>query len=168
MKKNIIHELIMCTNVFVRKDGKYLLLKRAENKKWAPGKVHAIGGKIDPNENPLEGAKRELWEESGIRANNYKLEVVFLEIAPYADDPNNWLVFYFTADYESGEPKGSEEGDLLWLSPDEIYGSDLISSMKPVIKNILNPKDGTIFGTLTYDGKNNVIIGKSRIKICPA
>jgi hypothetical protein len=38
--------------------------------------------------------------------------------------------------------------------------------MKPVIKNILNPKDGTIFGTLIYDDNNNVILEKSRIDIC--
>lgn len=42
-----IHKLVICANIFVRKDGKYLLLKRSPKKKFAPGVVHPFGGKLD-------------------------------------------------------------------------------------------------------------------------
>ena len=77
-----IHNLIMCTNVFVRKDGKYLLLKRSPHKKYAPNVVHPIGGKVDPDENPYTGAEREVLEETGIKIKNMKLECCILELQP--------------------------------------------------------------------------------------
>ncbi|MDP3769879.1 MAG: NUDIX hydrolase, partial [bacterium] len=62
-----VHNLVVCANIFVRKDGKYLLLKRSPEKKYAPSVIHPIGGKVDPNENPYTGAQRELFEEAGIK-----------------------------------------------------------------------------------------------------
>ncbi len=59
------HNIVMCANMFVHNDGKILVLKRSENKKIAPGYFHPAGGKVDPNEEPLQAAKRELLEEAG-------------------------------------------------------------------------------------------------------
>ena len=55
-----IHNLVICANIFVRKDGKYLLLKRSPLKKYAPNVIHPIGGKVDQGENPYTSAQREL------------------------------------------------------------------------------------------------------------
>lgn len=87
-----IHSLVMCANVFVRKDGKYLLLKRSPMKKFAPNVVHPIGGKIDPDENPLLGAERELFEEAGVHVKNVRLEAVILELMPTGETPGFKLV----------------------------------------------------------------------------
>ena len=43
-----IHEMVICANMFVRKGGKYLLLKRSSHKLFMPDYVHPIGGKVDP------------------------------------------------------------------------------------------------------------------------
>ena len=39
---------------------KYLLMKRSSNKKYAPNKIHPFVGKIEKNENPYDGAVREI------------------------------------------------------------------------------------------------------------
>lgn len=44
------------------KDGKLLMGKRRDNGKWTNP-----GGHLDPGEDPLDGAVRELYEESGIK-----------------------------------------------------------------------------------------------------
>lgn len=73
--------LVVVSNVFIRKDGKYLLIKRSNNKKYAPGKIHPFGGKIGDNENPYDGAVREVKEETGVDIKNLKLEALILELA---------------------------------------------------------------------------------------
>ncbi|KAF6744832.1 nudix-type domain-containing protein 1 isoform p22 [Ephemerocybe angulata] len=54
------------TNAFVVQDNKILLGMKKRG--WGQGKYNGFGGKVDPGETPLEAAKRELEEESGIQA----------------------------------------------------------------------------------------------------
>ena len=161
-----IHELVICSNIFVRKDGKYLLLKRSDKKKFAPGVVHPFGGKLDNNENAFIGAQRELFEEAGINVENMRLEAVLLEITPVREMYNNWLIFHFSADYKSGEIIKTKEGEAIVLSEDEILKQNLFPSVRQVIKNILNPNDGTIFATFKFDENGNIIEKENNINIC--
>ena len=148
-----VHRFVVCANVFVRKDGKYLLLRRASAKKIAPNIVHPIGGKVDPGENPYTAAKREVLEEAGITVKNMRLEAVIREGHPIPGPgkEEGWLVFYFSADYNSGEIRDTEEGDLLLFDADEISKHILFPSVRLVLRHILNPKDGTVFLTASYD-----------------
>lgn len=152
-----IHNLVICANVFVRKDGKYLLLKRSPHKKYAPNFIHPIGGKVDPDENPYAGAERELFEEAGIKAKNMRLEAVIMELKPHKGEDENWLIFHFSADYESGEILSTEEGEFVFLHADQIPHQDLFPSVKSVIHHILNPNDGTVFCTVAYDDEGKII-----------
>jgi 8-oxo-dGTP diphosphatase len=151
-QKPNVQKMVICANVFIRKDGKYLLSKRSSEKKYAPNKIHPFGGKVDQDENPYNGAVREIKEEVGININNLKLEAVILELTDEKDLPVNWLIFHFSADYESGEVKTSEEGEVVYLTPEEIKSSDLFPSVRSIIDNILNPNDGTVFTTNSYHG----------------
>jgi len=150
-KPNVL-QMVICANVFIRKDGKYLLMKRSPNKKYAPNRIHPFGGKIDKDENPYEGAVREIKEELGINIKNLKLEAVILELTDEKDLPVNWLVFHFSADYESGEIKPNEEGEVVYLTSEEVKSSNLFPSVKSIINNILEPNDGTVFTTNNYHG----------------
>lgn len=161
-----IHNLVICANIFVRKDGKYLLLKRSPQKKYAPNVIHPIGGKVDPNENPYTGAQRELLEEAGIKVKNMRLEAVIMEIKPVKDEDENWLIFHFSADYESGELITTEEGEFVYFNADEISKQDLFPSVRPIIHHILNPKDGTVFFTLEYDNEGKVVEETKNINLC--
>lgn len=161
-----IHNLVICANIFVRRDGKYLLLKRSAQKKYAPNVIHPIGGKMDPNENPYTAAQRELLEEAGIRVKNMRLEAVVMEIKPVRNEGENWLIFHFSADYESGELITSEEGEFVYLSVDEIPKHELFPSVRSIIQNILNPKDGTVFFTVTYDDAGRIVEEKNIIGLC--
>lgn len=151
-QKPDVLQFVVCANVFIRKDGKYLLMKRSPNKKYAPNKINPYGGKIDQDENPYVGAIREVKEEVGVDINNLKLEAVVLELTDEKDLPVNWLVFHFSADYKSGEVIESEEGEPVYLTTDEIKSADLFPSVKSIIDHILDPNDGTVFTTNKYHG----------------
>ena len=161
-----IHELVICANIFVRKDGKYLLLKRSPLKKFAPDVIHPIGGKVDANENPFTGAQRELLEEAGIKVKNMRLEAVLLEILPNEGSPYNWLIFHFSADYDSGDLMTTEEGEFVHLDTADIPSQKLFPSVRAVIANILNPNDGTVFATFAYNGKGEIVSETQSIDSC--
>lgn len=153
-----IHQQVICANCFIRKGDKYLVLRRSEQKKYAPGVVHPVGGKVQIGENPFTAALREVYEETGLRVNNIKLEAVLLEIEPVIDELYNWLIFHFSADYKSGKIKPTEEGELLWLSAEEFKDRHLFPSVAPIIDHIFNQEVGTVFATFEYDEQKQNII----------
>lgn len=157
-----IHTNVICANVFIRNGDKYLVLRRSPKKKWLPNVIHPVGGKVDLGENPYTTAEREVLEETGAKIKDLKLEAVILEIAPLKNDPMNWLIFHFTADYDSGEIKETEEGSLEWLTSDEIKNENLFPSVREAIDNILSPNDGTVFLTVMYDEKKKKIVNRTK------
>jgi 8-oxo-dGTP pyrophosphatase MutT (NUDIX family) len=159
-----IHQNVICANVYIRKDGKYLLLKRSSKRRFLPNFINPIGGKVEPNENPYQAALREVKEETGVKVKNVRLEAVVLEIQPYKDKPHNWLVFHFSADWESGEFQPTEEGEFRWFDAEDIPKQKLFPSVKEVIHHILNPHDGTVFATISYNNKGEV--KEKKIELC--
>lgn len=162
-----IHKLVMCANVFIRKDGKWLMLKRSEQKRFGPGYFHTVGGKIDQDEDPYTAALREVKEEAGIGVKNMRLEAVTFEIAPMKENPDeNWLGFYFSADYDSGEITQTEEGELVLIDGVDIPNQKLISSIRAIIHHILDQKDGIVFLKMRYDEDGNVMEAENIINMC--
>lgn len=153
-----IHEIVVCANCFVRKDDKYLMLHRSKYKKYAPGVVHPVGGKVKAGEDPYKAAVREVYEETGLKVGNLRLEAVLLEIRPHLKEPYNWLIFHFSADFKGGDLKSTDEGEHLWLTEQEIIQRRLFPSLKVVIKYILNKEKGTVFATLKYDKQKQTIV----------
>lgn len=160
-----IHSVIICANVFIRKDGKYLVLRRSPLKKHAPDYIHPIGGKVEDNENPYEAVIREAKEEAGVNITNVKIEAIVLEIKPKANDDNNWVIYNFSADYDGGEITETEEGELVLLTAQEIQKEKLYPSIKELIGLILDPNDGTVFASFTYNDDDTKIV-KKQISIC--
>ena len=71
-------------------DGSYLLVKRREDKDVYPGFWEAsAGGSAQTGETPIEAAKRELFEETGIMADNFEL------IAKAFRDASHSIVYSF-------------------------------------------------------------------------
>ena len=160
-----VHRQIICANVFIRKDDRFLVLRRSIHKRYAPGIVHPVGGKLDPGENPFAGAEREALEETGLRIKNMRLEAVLLDIEPVVDEPYNWLVYHFSADYASGDVSATPEGELIWLSAEELISERLHPSVAPIIRDILDRNKGVMFTTNEYD-QEKVRIIQSRVDYC--
>ncbi|MGD9397446.1 MAG: NUDIX domain-containing protein [Candidatus Thorarchaeota archaeon] len=52
----------------IEKDGKFLILKRTEDKDFAPNAWEVITGRLEEEETPRDGILREILEETGLRA----------------------------------------------------------------------------------------------------
>ncbi|MBI5794417.1 NUDIX domain-containing protein [Candidatus Uhrbacteria bacterium] len=161
-----IQELVVCANMFVVKDGKVLMLKRSPNRKFAPNFVHPPGGKLEKDEDAFSGAQRELMEEAGLTVSNIRHAATILEIVPHKELPVNWLIYHFVGDYASGELITTDEGEFVWLSPEEIPDQLLYPSVRETIEEILNPNSGPIFAKFEYDDQGNLVQETKQIHLC--
>ncbi|MBQ4529903.1 MAG: NUDIX domain-containing protein [Lachnospiraceae bacterium] len=76
--KGLYH--IVCDVLVYHEDGEYLLMQRDWKKETYPGMYESsAGGSVLKGETPLEAAKRELEEETGIIAEN--LEFLFRKVS---------------------------------------------------------------------------------------
>ncbi|KAL1456001.1 hypothetical protein WDU94_000759 [Cyamophila willieti] len=104
------------TLVIIRKGSDILLGMKKRG--FGAGKWNGFGGKVEPGETILEGAKRELQEECHLTSDSLK-EVGLLEFE-FKNDPVLLETHVFTSNQFQGEPKETEEMNPQWFSMDNI------------------------------------------------
>lgn len=150
MKKRNIFVTLEC---FIKKDGKYLMLHRSPNKKIMPGVWMAPGGKREFNEGLFECARREVFEETGLTIKNLRIKATG---CAYLKDLGEEFFFHFVfADYAGGELKPSAEGELEWLTQDEIGQLDNVLAEIKVMFPYLFTDDGRIYSFKVEYEKGN-------------
>lgn len=97
--------------------GQVLILNRI--KSW-PGYTFP-GGHLEASESILACARREVLEETGLTADN--LQLISMIHWEHRQTGDRYLVFCLKGQAQ-GKPKASEEGNLLWLYPEDIKESD--------------------------------------------
>jgi 8-oxo-dGTP diphosphatase len=107
---------------YVTKGNKVLAVSRGQNL----SDLNMPGGTAEPGEDPQETAARELWEETGLKAE---------EIYPiYTRINNGWVVTTYKVHTYSGTLKGSQEGRPSWEDPEVLkngrYGDYFVSMLK--------------------------------------
>lgn len=111
---------ILATLCYVRDDeGRTLMLHRVKKPNdMHEGKWNGLGGKLEMGESAAECAIREIHEESGLVVEDPVLRgfICF----PNFDGANDWHVFVYRFDTSKGELIDSPEGNLAWLSAQEI------------------------------------------------
>jgi len=72
-KKNIMG---VALTVIFNNEGKVLIVKRSEKTNWCPNFWAIVGGKMEKGELPDESLVREVYEETSIKLNKYKLKKI--------------------------------------------------------------------------------------------
>ncbi len=97
-----------CSAVVLDSTGKILLIRRADNGRWA-----VPGGYMEPGESVTEACAREVWEETGIRVRVGRLTGVYNSphiMVEYPDGNRFQLVMLcFAAEPVGGTLRTSEE-----------------------------------------------------------
>lgn len=91
-----------------REDGKVLTVVDPNDSQH----VGLPGGGIEPGESEVEAAHRELWEETGL----VPKDVIELKKHVVGSRP----VTLFKAIKVSGDLRGSDEGDVMWVDPSSL------------------------------------------------
>jgi len=100
------------TLIYLKEDGKVLLLKRSAKKEMLPEKWLGLGGKLEPEEDLTESAKREFLEETGLKILNPTLRGTFTWINE--TDRAGTLYIFTATEYEGSLLKKCNEGELYW------------------------------------------------------
>ena len=137
MRKLVGHRtLIQCAAsiICVDEQGRILLGKRSDNKMWGYS-----GGAVEIDERVEDCAKRELYEEMGLTAE--ELEFFYVNSGPEAhyiypngDEVSNFEIIYICRKWH-GEPKSldGEMEELRFFSCEEINLSEISPPIRQVV-----------------------------------
>ncbi len=112
--------MLNTTLCYIENDGSYLMMHRVKKKndvnhdKWV-----GIGGKFEDGETPYECARREIFEETGLKTDNlnYRGIVTFV-----SDLYETEYMHLFTSNSYHGELTDfCNEGNLEWIKKEDVY-----------------------------------------------
>jgi 8-oxo-dGTP diphosphatase len=146
---------VLQTAVFVvSPDGTHVLLMHRD--KWPDdvhfGKYLSLGGHVERDEDVLTGARREVYEESGLTAIDLTLRgmVMWTGFGPKRLDI---LCFMFRADAFSGTAHGgNEEGTLEWVPIDDLASWEMWDSDHLWLPMVFDDIATPFHGVMPYDG----------------
>lgn len=132
------------TGGILEKDGKFLLVQ--ENQTMCKGKWNVPAGGLDENESLIEGAKREIYEETGC-----EVEITgILEIVNEILEGMNIVCFFFDTKIISENIKadGEEISNVKWFTYEEIINmQDQLRADGYFLSTIKNKIDNKIQST---------------------
>lgn len=132
--KSVEHRIY--TMCMIQNKDKILLINRP-NHLGFPGYL-APGGKIEFPESIVEGAAREVKEETGLTVSN----LIFKGLDEYVNPKANvrYMVFNYWTDTFKGELlENPPEGELLWISIDEVLNLPMQEWFKERLNLYLEP-----------------------------
>ncbi len=148
--------IVVTLECFIQKDGKYLMLHRNPPKKIMPDVWMAPGGKREHNEGLFEATRREVLEETGLTIKNLRIKAAG---NGYLKDLDTEVFFHFVmADYDSGElPENPEDGELVWLTPEEIGKLDnLLAEIHEILPQLFIDDGKVISYKAVYEDGNKM------------
>jgi len=109
--------------VIIQHGDTVLLLKRAADSLWMPGKWNLPMGHVEAGETPLGAAQREVLEESGLTVSGLT-QVLTL------DHPEKSIVYYYTTEF-GGFPKIDEESsEWSWVPIEKVATFDCVPGVR--------------------------------------
>jgi len=148
--------LIPRTAIFVRREKLYLLLKGAPSKRLWAGKYNGLGGHVEPGEDVLSAAMRELLEETGLEADLWLCGTVVVDTG---QNPGICLYVY-SGECLYGEPKPSMEGAAEWIPFDALEGLPVVEDLPVLLGRIhfMQRGDAPFSARSFYDDGGALII----------
>ena len=144
------------TSVYLRRDGRLLLLHRVGSRVVGTSWIGTAGGHFEPEElnDPRACMLRELREETGLTEadlENLALRYVTLRLKNGEVRQN----YYFFADLRPDVGAvSSNEGELHWFAPEELAGLDMPHSARYMIEHYLAEGQFTdeLYGVISVAG----------------
>ena len=141
--------------IYVRSGDHVLMIHRTGKKgDYHSGKWNGLGGKFEADESPLECARRELREESGLDLEEPQFHCLGVIQFPNfkAHKHEDWLVYVFSARIEERVSSlKCSEGDLHWVPSTDLLQLNLWPGDRHFLPYVLEERP--FLGTIWYRGE---------------
>ncbi len=147
--------LIPRTVIFLRRGDSYLLLKGAATKRLWAGKYNGLGGHVEPGEDVLTAARREVREEAGLEAELWLCGIVLVEAGNAGV-----CLFVFGGECPSGKPRPSAEGVPEWVTLEQVSQLPIVEDVPLWLSKIHSMKRGDppFFARSFYDAHGQLVV----------
>lgn len=130
------------TLVFLIRGERVLLLRGAPDKKLWANRYNGLGGHLEPGEDPLRAALREVQEEAGITPTQLRLKGIIHVTRPA---PPGIMLFVFVGTAPENAPVASAEGQVEWMELAALTTLPVVEDLPTLLARILTAKD-ILFG----------------------
>ena len=125
---------------FIKFNDEILILKRSEKVRSMKGLWSGVSGIIENNENPIDRAKIEIFEEVGIKEKEIKLvkKLEKMKIQSQQYKNHEWEIFPFLFETKNDNIKLNwENSEFKWITPKELKNYQTVPSLEKILVNLL-------------------------------
>jgi len=125
---------------FIKYNDQILILKRSEKVRSMKGLWSGVSGIIENNENPIDRAKIEIFEEVGIKEKEIKLvkKLEKMKISSQQYKNHEWEIFPFLFETKNENIELNwENSEFKWILPKELKNYQTVPSLEKILLNLL-------------------------------